>query len=201
MTRNELYPIFLKPDSIRYLVIGGGEVAAEKLGFILKASSTAEVHVVAPDLNKKVGQLIVENRLSYTKAIYQCEHLADHQVIIAATSNRKVNEVIYSDARAANRLINVADNPDLCDFFLGGIVTKGNLKIAISTNGASPTLAKRLRQFFEDVLPEDIDELLVNLKKYRSTLKLDFKQKVAHLNELTKTLVDDDQHSNSHNIR
>jgi len=86
-------------------------------------------------------------------------------------------------------LVNVADNPPFCDFYMGGIVTKGNVKIAISTNGKSPTIAKRLRQFFENVIPENIDDLVKNLNKYRDTLKGDFDEKVKTLNEFTKSLV------------
>ena len=68
-------------------------------------------------------------------------------------------------------------------------MTKGNVKVAISTNGKSPTTAKRLRQFFEDVLPENIDHLVNNLNEYRKTLQGDFEQKVEALNEFTKGLV------------
>jgi precorrin-2 dehydrogenase/sirohydrochlorin ferrochelatase len=72
---------------------------------------------------------------------------------------------------------------------MGGIVTKGNLKLAISTNGKSPTTAKRLRQFFEEVIPEDINELLENLNVFRNTIKGDFEKKVTTLNDLTKGLI------------
>ena len=73
---------------------------------------------------------------------------------------------------------------------MGGIVTKGNVKLAISTNGKSPTMAKRLRQFFEDVLPEDINELTNNLNTFRGTIKGNFEEKVKKLNDLTKGMID-----------
>ena len=73
---------------------------------------------------------------------------------------------------------------------MGGIVTKGNVKVAISTNGKSPTTAKRLRQFFEDVIPENINDLVKNLNDYRKTIKGDFEQKVETLNEVTKGLIE-----------
>jgi len=73
---------------------------------------------------------------------------------------------------------------------MGGIVTKGNVKIAISTNGKSPTTAKRLRQFFEDVIPENIDDLVQNLNEYRKTIKGNFEERVEKLNEFTKSLVE-----------
>jgi precorrin-2 dehydrogenase/sirohydrochlorin ferrochelatase len=83
-------------------------------------------------------------------------------------------------------LINVADTPELCDFYLGGVVTKGDLKIAISTNGKSPTLAKRIREMLEEAIPENINDLLENLNKLRKSLKGDFESKVEQLNEITK---------------
>ena len=109
-----------------------------------------------------------------------------HQIIIAATNDKSLNKAIYDVAKSKNILINVADTPDLCDFYLGSIVTKGDLKIAISTNGKSPTLAKRMREMFENILPENIDELLQNLQNYRQQLKGNFEEKVNQLNELTK---------------
>ena len=85
--------------------------------------------------------------------------------------------------------MNLADNPAYCDFYMGGIVTKGNVKIAISTNGKSPTAAKRLRQFFEEILPDNINELVENLSSYRKTIKGDFEDKVSKMNELTKEMI------------
>ncbi len=110
-------------------------------------------------------------------------------MVVACTDKPEVNEQVYHDCRKLSKLVNVADNPPFCDFYMGGIVTKGNVKVAISTNGHSPTTAKRLRQFFEDVLPENIDDLVKNLNEYRKTLKGDFEQKVEALNEFTKGLV------------
>lgn len=72
---------------------------------------------------------------------------------------------------------------------MGGIVTKGNVKLAISTNGKSPTTAKRLRQFFEEVLPDDMNDLVENLNKYRNSIKATFEEKVKKLNELTEELI------------
>jgi precorrin-2 dehydrogenase/sirohydrochlorin ferrochelatase len=110
-------------------------------------------------------------------------------LVIATTDSDGVNKSVYNDCKERNILVNLADNPPYCDFYMGGIVTKGNVKIAISTNGKSPTMAKRLRQFFEDVIPADINELAENLNEYRKTIKGDFEQKVEAMNEFTKSLV------------
>ena len=121
--------------------------------------------------------------------IYHEKYLGAKHMVIAATDDKAVNRQIRNEAKERFLLVNVADTPDLCDFYLGGIVTKGNLKVAISTNGKSPTAAKRLRQLLEEVLPEEIDDLLDNLNAYRDTLKGDFEYKVKAMNEITEGLV------------
>ena len=78
---------------------------------------------------------------------------------------------------------------DLCDFYLGSIVQKGSLKIGISTNGQSPTAAKRIKEMLNESLPDELDELIQNLQLVRNQLQGDFKQKVIQLNEITKSLV------------
>jgi len=101
-----------------------------------------------------------------------------------------LSEVIRIEAKKQNLLVNVADKPNLCDFYLGSIVTKGNLKIAISTNGKSPTFAKRLKQVLNESLPSNMDESLENLNFLRDQLKGDFQDKVDKLNQYTATLVE-----------
>jgi len=189
MSQNELYPVFLKVNQLNVLIVGGGTVALEKLSFLLKSSPNAKVLVVSRDFDEALIELVNKFDVSIVKASYNKTALKNKQLIIAATNNREVNKMIFEDAKAENILINVADTPELCDFYLGGIVTKGNIKIAISTNGKSPTLAKRLRQFFEEVIPENIDELAENLNGFRKTIQGDFKEKVNSLNEFTKGIV------------
>jgi precorrin-2 dehydrogenase len=189
MEQNELYPVFLKLNQLNVLIIGGGTVALEKLSFMLKSSPHANVLVVSKDFDASFLELANNHNVSLLKAPYSKLALKNKQIVIAATNNKEINKQIYYDSKSSNILINVADTPELCDFYLGGIVTKGSIKIAISTNGKSPTLAKRMRQFFEEIIPENINELVENLNLYRKTLKGDFSNKVLQLNKLTKTLL------------
>lgn len=190
MERNELYPVFLKVSDLNVLIVGGGNVGLEKLTFLLKSSPKAKVLMVAPDFLPETLELAGKHEVDIVRAYYQKEFLDGKHMVIACTDKEEVNKQVYSDCRKQSILVNVADNPPLCDFYMGGIVTKGNVKVAISTNGKSPTTAKRLRQFFEDVLPENIDDLVKNLNAYRKTLKGDFQEKVDALNEFTKSLVE-----------
>ena len=186
---NELYPIFLKVAELEVLIIGGGNVALEKLTFLLKSSPNAKVQLVAPEIRKEVRELALNHQIYFVKEEYQKDQLEQKHLVIVATDKKEVNRQAYLDCKERNLLVNVADTPQLCDFYLGGIVTKGNVKIAISTNGKSPTTAKRLRQFFEEVIPDDINELVENLNKYRKTIKGNFEKKVVTLNKLTESLV------------
>ena len=184
-TGNQLYPIFLKMDKLQMLIVGGGFVAAEKLNFLYKSSPNANVTIVAKDLNADVETVADKLNAKVRLKAFENADIEGFDIIIAATNDKDLNRAIWEQARLKQILINVADTPDLCDFYLGGIVTKGDLKIAISTNGKSPTMAKRIREFLEDVLPDEMDDLLQNINTYRSTLKATFDEKVKALNDLT----------------
>lgn len=187
---NHLYPIFLKTHQLSVLLLGGGHVATEKLEFLLKSSPRAQVTVVAPFFRPEFLTLAEgKETVTLIEDRYHEQYLGGKHIVIAATDDKAVNTQIRKESKERYLLVNVADTPELCDFYLGGIVTKGNLKIAISTNGKSPTTAKRLRQFLDEILPEEIDDLLENLHAYRDTLKGDFAYKVKAMNEMTERLV------------
>lgn len=187
--RNTLYPVFLKVRNLKVLIVGGGNVALEKLTFLLKSSPDAQVEMVAPFFREETIALAEKHHVKMIKSKYRPNMLKRKHIVIATTDRPKVNKKVYKGARKRFVLANIADVPELCDFYMGGIVTKGHVKIAISTNGKSPTTAKRLRQFFEEVIPEDVNEMVQNLNEYRKTIKGDFEEKVQHLNEFTKGLI------------
>lgn len=192
-TRNNLYPIFLKAGNLHFLIVGGGNVAAEKLHFLTKSSPDARVSMLAPAFREGTRELAEKYEVQLIEARYEPQYLEGKHVVIAATDDPEVNIRVYTDCRKRDKLVNVADNPPYCDFYMGGIVTKGNVKVAISTNGQSPTTAKRLRQFFEEVLPADMDTMVRNLNAYRDTLKGDFEYKVKRMNQVTEALVSKEQ--------
>ena len=189
---NTLYPIFLKTEQLEVLIVGGGYVALEKLQFLFKSSPQARVTLVSPMLRTETKKFIQDKNNWVINSRFRLRFLKNKNLVIATTDNPKVNERVYSLCRKKHILVNVADNPPLCDFYMGGIVTKGNLKIAISTNGKSPTLAKRLRQWLEAFLPEETNTLLDKLYVYRNRLKGDFEQKVLAMNKLTEKLLEQD---------
>ncbi|WP_370478651.1 precorrin-2 dehydrogenase/sirohydrochlorin ferrochelatase family protein [Tamlana flava] len=190
MERNNLYPIFLKVRNLNFLIVGGGNVAEEKLTFLLKSSPDAHVTMVAPMFREGTVSLAKQGNVKLIKKKYKKKYLKGKHIVVATTDIPEVNIKVHRHCRKKSILVNVADNPPYCDFYMGGIVTKGNVKVAISTNGKSPTTAKRLRQFFEDVIPENVDDLVKNLNEYRKIIKGDFEEKVETLNEFTKGLIE-----------
>jgi precorrin-2 dehydrogenase / sirohydrochlorin ferrochelatase len=187
---NTLYPIFLKTENFRILIVGGGFVGTEKVTFLLKNSPDANVTVVAKDISEAISSLVTRHpSLVLLKKEYDASDLAGKQLVIAGTADKTLNRQIYEDAKAKNILINVADTPELCDFYLGSIVTKGDLKLAISTNGQSPTLSKRLREFFEEALPDNINDLIGHLNEYRNSIQGELTERVTRLNELTRSFL------------
>jgi len=189
---NTLWPVFFRLDKLKVLIVGAGDVGLEKLTFMLKSSPNAHVTVVAPWVSKEVGQMIADG--SYDITIHQRPFdpadMKDHNIVIAATNNHCLNLMIYATAKEADKIVNVADTPNLCDFYMGSIVTRGDLKVAISTNGKSPTFAKRFRQLLEEILPNDTNDLIGNLKIIRDKLKGSFAVKVKKLNEITSSLIE-----------
>ncbi len=192
MERNTLYPIFLKLDRLRMLIVGAGEVGCEKLTFMLKSSPDAHITVVAKEVLPPVQELLLQYPdadITIIQKPFEPKDTEGYDLVVAATNFEHLNREVRDAAKAAGALVNVADTPALCDFYLGSIVTRGNLKVAISTNGQSPTFAKRFRQWLESILPEETNELLAHLKVYRDQLNGDFEVKVKELNALTASLL------------
>ena len=190
MERNNLYPVFLKTVNLHVLIVGGGNVAEEKLTFLTKSSPDAKVTMVSPMFRDGTIALARKFDVELISDTYKKEYLKGKHMVVATTDVPAVNIAVYEDCRSQDKLVNVADNPPYCDFYMGGIVTKGNVKIAISTNGKSPTTAKRLRQFFEEVIPDDISKMVQNLNDYRKTIKGNFEEKVGKMNQITQKLVE-----------
>ena len=186
---NPLYPIFLKAHHLEFLIVGGGYVALEKMEFLFKSSPQANVTLVAPFIREETLHFLKNKPVVVINRKFCLDDLHRKKIVIATTDNPEVNKKIKLACNRRQILVNVADTPELCDFYMGGIVTKGNLKIGISTNGKSPTLAKRIRQFLEGILPDEIDELLETLHNYRETLRGDFESRVIEMNKRTKLLL------------
>ena len=186
--QNTLYPVFLKLNKLDLLIVGGGNVGLEKVSFILKNSPDAQITMIATYFLEEVKTLVKDFNVKLIERAFEESDLEGRDVVICATDNFELHQQIVALNKERKTLTNVADTPELCDFYLGSIVSRGDLKIAISTNGKSPTLGKRIRQYLEDALPNNTQSVINGLKSFRDTLKGDFASKVSALNEVTKKL-------------
>jgi siroheme synthase-like protein len=189
--KNNLFPIFLKLEELRLLIIGAGEIGYEKLQAVLTNSPNTRIRIVANYFKPEVEELSFQYpNIQLIYADYKPVYLDQCDLVIAAVNDVELAEQIRNDAKQKGKLINAADKPVLCDFYLGSIITKGDIKIAISTNGKSPTLARRLKEFFNEVLPDELETVVANLNSIRNNIKTGFKERVKKLNEITASLVD-----------
>ncbi|SUJ28402.1 Siroheme synthase [Sphingobacterium spiritivorum] len=190
---NTLFPIFIKLNQIRTLLVGGGAVALEKFQALTAQDKQAQLTIVGKEIKTELKSLAAAYpHVELFEREFVAADLQDKQLVISATNNPELNEEIRVLTQQQNILLNAVDKPALCDFYLGSIVRKGNLKVAISTNGKSPTIAKRVKDLLQDLLPEEIDETLELMSQLRDKLKGDFEYKVKTLNEHTKSLIEQD---------
>ncbi|MBS1528471.1 MAG: TSUP family transporter, partial [Bacteroidetes bacterium] len=154
-------------------------------------SPQARVTVIAKDFLPDVQTLAsVYGGIKVIQKPFVDSDLDAADIVVAATNDSKLNNYIRESAHERKLLINVADKPELCDFYLGSIVQKGDLKLAISTNGKSPTVAKRLKEVLNESLPGELDITLQQMNELRNSLSGDFAYKVKRLNEVTSVLVE-----------
>jgi siroheme synthase-like protein len=187
---NQLFPIFLKLNELHTLIVGGGYVGMEKVTAVLANSPSATVTLVAPEIREEIWELASQfPTLALLHREYQPEDLAGKDLVLVATNNKELNIRIKQQARERKLLANVADTPDHCDFYLSSVVPKGHLKIAISTNGKSPTVAKRVKEVLLEAFPDEIEQVLDHLQEIRNYLKGDFAEKVKQLDQITSVLV------------
>ena len=192
--KNPLYPIFVKLENFDVLVVGAGNVGLEKLESLLGNSPKTKITVVAPFIRPETRTFAVDfPQVIFKEKAFEPSDLDGKTFVIATTDNKAVNIEVKRLASERGILANVADTPDYCDFYLGSIVQKGSLKIAISTNGKSPTVAKRLKQNLNEILPDSLEETLENMGKIREILRGDFAKKIEVLNKVTSALAVDSE--------
>jgi siroheme synthase-like protein len=188
---NQLFPIFLKLNELHTVLIGAGNVGLEKLTAILNNCQYARVTVIAENIVPQVHLLCADfEGVKIIQKSFTSSDLDKADIVVAATDNSELNQQIRQAAHERKLLINVADKPELCDFYLGSIVQKGDLKIGISTNGKSPTIAKRIKEVLNEGLPNELTITLQQMSALRNSLNGDFADKVKKLNEVTALLVE-----------
>ncbi|ALC91492.1 hypothetical protein AM500_18135 [Bacillus sp. FJAT-18017] len=162
-----LYPIFLEIKGRPAVVIGGGKVAARKTAGLVEAG--ANVTVISPELIPELGTMFENGKIQWRKKPFSSNDLDDALLVIAATNDRETNLKV-KEAAGPNQLVTIADNPAASDFHVPSVVRRGKLNLAVSTSGASPTLAKKVRGELEKKYDERYVDYLEFLDESRTKI-------------------------------
>jgi precorrin-2 dehydrogenase len=138
-----LFPAFLKLENRLVIVIGGGSIATQKIPSLLQAGARARV--ISPELHPHLAEYVRRREIDWHPKPFSPDDLEGAFLVIAATSIRELNASVFAEAERRNILCNSVDDIDHCHFYYGSVLQRGDLQIAISTNGKSPALAQRLR--------------------------------------------------------
>lgn len=157
------YPVFLNLEKKKVVVCGGGHVAERKISSLLKTG--AEVTVISPKITRRLEKIKSQKRLKHICRGYRKSDMKNAFLVIAATDNISVNERVAQDAQC---LVNVVDAPNFCNFIVPSTVNRGLLKLAISTSGVSPALAKTIRIELEDQYGVEFSKFLEFLQNIRA---------------------------------
>ena len=142
-----LYPIFLKLEGRKVLIVGGGKVAEEKVYAVLRSAN--DVTVVAPEITPRIRGWVDVGLVQHVAQEYRRGTVREFFLVIACTDSESVNRGIYDEAQKAGVLCNTVDDPGYCDFYAPAVVSRGDFQIAVSTGGKSPALAQRVRKKLE----------------------------------------------------
>lgn len=192
-TAKKYYPVMLDVSGKSCLVVGGGSVGFRKIISLLQYGSL--VRVVSPDICEELTKLHNSEQIIWIKDNYKCEYLENIFLVFAAANNSEVNQKIYDDAKNKNIPVNIVDVPELCDFIMPAVFRQGDLTIAVSTNGKSPTLAKKICEdlskifgtnyaVFLDILGELREKAFKNIKN--SKKRASFFKKIVYSDYLEK---------------
>jgi len=162
------YPIFLELSGRRVVVVGGGAVAVRKAQMLLAAG--ARLVIVAEQIEDKLTSLWKGTNPELIKSKYSKNYIAEAVLVIAATNNSKLNNRIYKDCQELEILCNVVDDPEHCDFFVPAVVKRGDLQIAIGTEGHCPAYAGHLRKKLEQSFTDKHGEFLAELETFRKRI-------------------------------
>jgi precorrin-2 dehydrogenase/sirohydrochlorin ferrochelatase len=162
------FPAYFKLDGKNIAIIGGGNIAFEKLTKLL--DFTKDIVIIAKEINAQIIQLSKQYDLKIIKKAYQIGDIDKFDIIIIAIDDIMLQEKIYDEAKQKHILCNAVDSVKYCDFIFPSYIKSGDLTISVSTSGVSPGVAKYLRRYIQNLLPKDIDIFLKEMKKLRTIL-------------------------------
>ena len=184
------YPLFLDIRDHDCLVVGGGEIAERKILDLLKDG--AKIHVISPLVTKTISELAKLGKINHeARDFREGDVRKSFALVFAATDDRHINQLVYGDAKKIRVPINVADDPALCDFFIPSVVRRGDLKIAISTEGKSPALAKHIRKRLQDQFGPEYERWVEIVGQFRERVRITIKDEDKRRSAYEKLLDSD----------
>jgi len=180
------FPAFLKLDNKKILIVGGGNIAYEKLDHLL--DFTDDIYIVAQEFSDVMMQRITKENLQFEKRAYIRGDISQYAVVIVAVDNIPLQAEIFKESKEYNCLCNSVDSVEYCDFIFPSYMKKDDLTVAISTSGASPAMAKHLRIYLQNLIPDGISDFLKEMKNLRKTLPKG-KERMKMLDEKAKNYI------------
>lgn len=163
------FPAFISIENKKILLVGGGKIALQKIKFLL--DFTQNITILAPKISQEIEELIHKYDLYAINRNYSYADCKEYDIVIVAADVIELQKNIFEETRQYPKCFcSCVDNTDYCDFIFPSYIKKGDLMIAISTNGTSPAFSKQLRIFLESIVPDTVGEFLNKMKQYRKTL-------------------------------
>jgi precorrin-2 dehydrogenase/sirohydrochlorin ferrochelatase len=182
------FPAFLKLDDKKILIVGGGNIAYEKLVHLL--DFTKDIDLIAVEFSDEMLQKIQENDLDFQQRRYNQGDIAKYAIVIIAVDDIPLQAQIFEESKGYKCLCNAVDSVDYCDFIFPSYIKKDDLTIAVSTSGASPAMAKHLRRYLEDLIPNTIGGFLQEMRQLRKSLPKG-KERMKMLDEKAKKYIEE----------
>ncbi len=181
------FPAFLKLDEKKVLIVGGGEIAYEKLVHLL--DFTKDIDLIAQEFSDEILKKIKENTLSFEQRGYEKGDISEYAIVIIAVDDIALQAEIFEESKQYKCLCNAVDSVDYCDFIFPSYIKKDDLTIAVSTSGASPAMAKHLRRYLQNLIPQSIGEFLQEMRGLREHLPKG-KERMKMLDEKAKKYIE-----------
>jgi len=177
------FPMFIDMNNLKVLLIGGGDIATHKLEKLIVF--TQDITIITQHADDKIKSIVDIYHLTLHQRDYRVDDIRGFNIIVIATDSTILHKEIYEESRGLGILVNSVDNAKYCDFIFPSYIKKEDLTIAFSTGGTSPAFAKQLRQHFEKIIPNSVDDFLKTMKTLRTTLPKG-KKRMLYLDKLVK---------------
>jgi precorrin-2 dehydrogenase/sirohydrochlorin ferrochelatase len=175
------FPLYLKMDKIKVLIVGGGKIATEKLEKIL--DFTTDITIISPFICDEAKEYIEKNYLTFVLRKYKLNDIKEFDIIVVAVDDLGLQKEIFEECKLYNKLCNSVDSVDYCNFIFPAYIKKGGLTVSISTSGKSPAVAKHIKKYLANKIPDEIGDFLEYMNGLRNSMPKG-KERMEYLSNL-----------------